>query len=401
MALFSYRAMNPTGKVVSGRLDAMNVVDLELRLKRLDLDLITHSLASQGTSFLHTRRIKRTELITFCFHLEQLMQSGVPILESLADLRDTVDDIKFREIIANLVESIEGGLGLSEAMAHHPDTFDTVFISLIRAGEQSGRLPQVLEKLTENLKWQDEIAAQTKKILMYPAFMGAIIMGAITIMLGKIVPDLVTVIRNLSPVLPLQTRILISLSNFFKDYWYLIIGTPVLIFIALKIVLKTNPAARMRLDGLKLQLPFIGPILHKIILTRFATFFAMMYAAGINILECLQAAEKMAGNRVIEEGLKQVGRQIADGQGVTQAFTSVQLFPPLVLRMLRVGEATGALDRALANVSYFYNREVKESIARAQSIIEPALTLILGLLFGWVALSVLGPIWDVIGNVKF
>jgi len=400
MALFSYRAMNRQGKVVSGRLDAMNVIDLELRLKRLDLDLITHSPAGASSLF-RGRGVKRPELITFCFHLQQLMQSGVQILEALGDLRDTVDDSSFREIIANLVESIEGGVALSDAMAQHPDTFDTVFVSLIRAGEQSGQLPEVLEKLTENLKWQDEIAAQTKKILMYPAFMGCIILAAIALMMGKIVPDLVQVIRTLTPVLPLQTRILIAISSFFKNYWYLLIAFPVCTFLIVKIMLKTNQNARMRFDSLKLKLPFLGPILRKIILTRFATFFAMMYASGINILDCIHAAEKMAGNRVIEDGLQRVGRQIAEGQGVTQAFTSVQLFPPLVLRMLRVGETTGALDRALNNVSYFYNREVKESIARAQTIIEPALTLFLGLLFGWVALSVLGPVWDVISNVKF
>ncbi|MES2354572.1 MAG: type II secretion system F family protein [Pseudomonadota bacterium] len=400
MALFSYRAMNPLGKVVSGQLDAMNVIDLELRLKRLELDLITHNSVTRKTSLMGGRRVKRTELITFCFHLEQLMQAGVQILEALADLRDTINDNSFREIIANLVESIEGGVTLSEAMAQHPDTFDSVFVGLIRAGEQSGQLPQVLEKLTENLKWQDEIAAQTKKILMYPAFMGVIIFVAIAIMLGKIVPDLVQVIRNLTPVLPLQTRILISASNIFKSYWYIFLALPIVSFAGIKLLLRTSAAAALRWDAWKLRIPFIGPILHKLILTRFATFFAMMYASGINILDCLQAAEKMAGNRYIENGLQRVGRQVAEGQGLSQAFTSVQMFPPLVLRMLRVGETTGALDRALANVSYFYNREVRESISRAQSLIEPALTVILGLLFGWVAMAVLGPIWDVISSVK-
>ena len=400
MAQFSYRAMNPQGKLISGSLDAMNVIDLELRLKRLDLDLVTQSLSTRPR-LTRARRVRRTELITFCFHLEQLMRSGVPILEALSDLRDTVNDNAFREILANLVESIEGGLSLSGAMAQHPETFDTVFISLVRAGEQSGQLPHVLEKLTENLKWQDEIAAQTKKVLMYPAFMGIVILVAIGIMMGKIVPELAQVIKTLTPELPLQTRVLIAISNFFKNYWYVLIIVPGAVYGGVLFALKTSPAARMRLDALKLRLPFIGPILHKLILTRFATFFAMMYASGINILDCLQAAEKMAGNRVVEDGLQRVGRQIAEGQGVSQAFASVQLFPPLVLRMLRVGETTGALDRALANVSYFYDRDVKETIARAQGVVEPTLTVILGVLFGWVALSMLGPVWSVIGNVKY
>src|SRR5258706_11545521 len=365
MALYAYRAMTPQGRIVSGNLDASNPTDLELRLRRLELDLVTQRLASTST-LLRGRRIKRVELITFCFHLEQLMRSGVPIIEAISDLRDTLTQGGFREVVSNLVESIEGGLSLSEAMALHPTAFDSVFIGLIQAGEQSGQLPMVLAKLTENLKWQDELAEQTKKLLMYPAFVGSVILGAITVMMVKIVPDLVNVIRTLAPELPPQTRMLIAISQVFKDWWPLILGAPLVVVVALALLVQRSPGARLRFDAMKLKLPFFGPILFKLILARFATFFAMMYSSRVNLLECLQAAERMTGNRMVEETLREAGRQIADGAGISQAFLNVQLFPPLVLRMLRVGETTGALDKALENVAYFYDRDVRGSIARAQ-----------------------------------
>jgi type IV pilus assembly protein PilC len=163
---------------------------------------------------------------------------------------------------------------------------------------------------------------------------------------------------------------------------------------------RTNPAVRYQIDRLKLAMPVSGEILRKIILSRFASIFALMYASGITILDAIRSSEEITGNVVIQEGLKLAGQQIGEGKNVTAAFQEIGLFPPLVVRMLRVGESTGALDTALLNVSYFYNREVRESIAKIQVMIEPALTVFLGLILGWVMLSVLGPIYDVITKIK-
>jgi len=157
---------------------------------------------------------------------------------------------------------------------------------------------------------------------------------------------------------------------------------------------------RYQLDRFKLSLPVAGEIVRKIILSRFASIFALMYSSGITILDAIRSSEETAGNLVIQEGLKLAGERIREGKSVTAAFQEVGLFPPLVVRMLRVGESTGALDKALLNVSYFYNREVRESISKIQVMIEPALTVILGAILGWVMLSVLGPIYDVITKIK-
>lgn len=399
MSIYAYKAMDLNGRMVFGRMDAINAVDLEMRLKRMDLDLINGDPVKQGG--FGGVRITRRELIAFCFHLEQLARSGVSIIESLSDLRDSLDNPRFREVLADLIESVEGGKTLSQALAAHPKVFDGVFVSLIMAGEETGNLPDVLQSLTESLKWQDELAAQTKKLIMYPAFLGVVVVLVTLFMMLYLVPKMVGFIKNMGQEIPIQTRILIATSDFFVNYWYLALGLPILAAISIAIAVKTNPQAQRRFDAAKLSFPWVGEILKKIILSRFAGVFAMMYASGISVLDSIRTTQGIVGNSVIREGLEQVEQMIGDGQNITVAFQNVGLFPPLVIRMLRVGENTGSLDTALTNVSYFYNRDVRESIARVQAMIEPAMTMVVGLILGWVMLAVLGPIYDTITKLKF
>ncbi len=399
MALYAYKAINPSGRTVLGRLDAINLVDLEMRLKRMELDFVNGNTVKES-NLLGQGKVPRREIINFCFHLEQLARAGVPIIEGLTDLRDSLETPRFREVLAGMVESIEGGKTLSQAMDEYPRVFDEVFTSLIRAGEETGNLSDVLKSLNESLKWQDELAAQTKKLIMYPAFMGLVVIGVVFFMMIYLVPKMVGFINNMGQQIPLQTKILIATSNFFVNYWYIVVLLPVAVTIGINFAIRTNPKARHRFDGAKLKIPMLGEILRKIILSRFASVFAMMYASGISILESIKTTEKVVGNSVIREGLEQAGQLIADGLNVTAAFQRVGLFPPLVIRMLRVGENTGGLDTALMNVSYFYNRDVKESIERVQTMIEPVMTIIVGIILGWVMLAVLGPIYDTISKLK-
>jgi len=399
MPLFNYKAIDANGKAILGQIDALNVVDLELRLKRMSLDLVVGGPTKRAGAF--GRAIKRPDLINFCFHLEQLTSAGVPLIEGLTDLRDSVENPRFREVISGLIEGIGGGQNLSGALANYPEVFSPVFRSLVKAGEDTGRLPEVLRSLTENLKWEDEITAQTKKLIMYPAFVGVVVLAVTFFLMIYLVPQMVSLIKNMGQTIPAHTRLLIAVSNFLVGYWWLVILLPVVAFFGLKFAARTNPTVRYRIDAFKLNVPVVGPILRKIILSRFASVFALMYSSGITILDAIRSSEETAGNLVIQEGLRAAGQEIADGKNVTAAFQDVGLFPPLVVRMLRVGESTGGLDTALLNVSYFYNREVRESIAKIQVMIEPTLTVVMGILLGWVMLSVLGPIYDTIAKMKY
>jgi type IV pilus assembly protein PilC len=399
MAAFEYKAINDDGKTVFGRIEAANDSDLEIRLARMGLEMIRCKPATRREWRLGSGKVGRQELIAFCFHLEQLTRAGVPILEGLTDLRDSVVNPRFREVIAGLIEDIEGGKTLSEALARCPAIFSKVFHSLIRAGEQSGLLPDVLRNLTESLKWQDELAAHTKKIVMYPAFVATVVLGVLFFMMIYLVPQLTSFIASVGQELPLHTRALIVVSDFVINYWYLILAAPPALFFGIRHLARVNAQARYRVDGFKLRIWPVGPIYAKILLSRFASNFALMFGAGITVLDALRISEQLVDNKVVEEALQRVQRQIGEGVGLTSAFENTGLFPPLVIRMLRVGENTGALDEALANVSYFYNRDVRESIEKVQALIEPALTVVLGLLLGWVMLSVLGPIYDILGKI--
>ncbi len=397
--LFDYKAVSLEGRMTYGRLDAINLVDLEMRLKRMNLDLITGS-PIQHRALFGTQRVPRPELINFCFHLEHLTRAGVPILEGLTDLRDSVDHPRFREVMAGLIEGIEGGLTLSQAMSAHPEIFSQVFGNLIRAGEASGQLPDVLASLAESLKWEDELASHTKRLLMYPAFVATIVLSATFFLMIYMVPQLKLFVKNMGQVLPPHTQLLFFVSDLLVGYWYVFLALPIIAVIALQAVLRSNPLARIRLDGIKLRLPVIGPILKKIILSRFANTFAMLYASGIPVLESIRTTQSIVGNHVVRKALERVEQSIREGQNVAGAFRDVGMFPPLVVRMLRIGESTGGLDKALLNVSYFYNRDVKESVGKAQALIEPMLTLFMGALLGWIMLSVIGPIYDVISKIK-
>ena len=400
MALFAYRAVDEEGRISSGSLDATNAIDLELRLRRLGLDLVTFESVKRSVAA-RSRHVTRPELITFCVHLSPLLRAGVNIIEALTDLRDTVDNPGFRQVVAGLIEDIEGGLRLSDALANHPYIFDGVFVALVRAGEQSGQLNEVLDELAENLKWQDEMASQAQRALIYPAIVLVVVVAVIFVLMIFLVPQLAVTFKSLVPKLPKETELLIAVSNVFVKWWYLLLGVPLAAGIAVFVAARTNDAMQHRIDQLSIQLPVIGPIRYKIMLARFSTFFAMLYRSGISVLDCIQICEKIMGNRVMEQALQRVGRSISEGQGISQAFNATKLFPPLVLRMLRVGESTGGLDTALLNVSYFYNREVRESMGRLQALIGPATTMLLGLLIVAILYTIFLPLYDVISKIKF
>lgn len=399
MALFAYRAVDSTGRTLRGELEALNVIDLEMRLKRMELDLVTGE-PSRGGMTLGARRVPVRERIHFCFHLEQLTRAGVPIIEALADLRDSTEHPYFRQVIASVVESIEGGRSFSQALGEHGKVFNGVFCALVRAGEASGSLPDVLREITESLKREDELSSFIGKLVIYPAIVLLVTLGAVITSMVFVVPQLTKLFQSTGFALPLQTRILIAISDIVVHYWPLLLSGSIAFMIMLAAWIRTSPRAARRFDRLKLGIPVAGDVYRKIILSRFATLFAMMYSSGIAIIDIIRVAQDIVGNREMRAALERVEQGIAEGQNVTAAFGAARIFPPLVIRMLRVGEHTGSLETALKSVSYFYERDVKEAVERLQKFLEPALAVLLGGLMLWIASSILGPVYDIITKMK-
>jgi type IV pilus assembly protein PilC len=402
MPSFEYKAIDKTGQPARGGLDAVNEVDLELRLRRMGLDLITCKQVDRRTKSIGAGgAITRQDLINFCFDMEQMVRSGIPILDGLRDMRDSIDSPRFREVLTVMTEDMEAGNVLSQCMSTHPEAFDRVFISLIRAGEQSGQLPEVFQNLAETIRWQDELLSQTRRLLMYPAFTLVVVLGVMAALLIFLVPQIAQLFKSMGMALPMQTKILLAVSGFAKDFWLSIVLLPTVAVITLLIVVKRSTKAAYLWDHAKLHIPVIGPIIQKIIMSRFTNTFGLMYRSGITVLDAIRISEDVVGNRVVADGLNRAVQQVASGEGLTDTFHNLGLFPPLVIRMLRVGESTGALDTALANVTYFYNRDVKDAVDKGMKMLGPALTLILGGMIAFVIWAVLGPVYDILGKMKF
>lgn len=401
MALYKYKAVDRDGKIRNGNLDAVNEADLEKRLLKLKLELVRASIAVEARIGIGQPKVDKRELILFCVHMGQLTRSGVKLLDGLTDLRDSVEHPKFKEVVANLIERIEGGSSLSDALDNYPKIFDTLFVNLVRAGEASGELSSVFDSLADMIKWQDELSQSTRKLLIGPMMVGGVVLLVTIILMVYLVPQLVDFIVNMGEELPLHTRALIATSNAMINFWYLWLIGPPAAFIILKTLMLTSDKARYQADAIKLNIWQIGPVLQKLTLSRFANFFSMLYAAGIPVLRSLEIAEGIVDNRVIRGALVQARQDIEQGDPISESLATTGMFPPLVLRMLKIGETTGQLDKALLNVSYFYERDIKDSIDRIQTLIQPTMTTVLGLLLGWVMLSVMSPIYGSFSNMQF
>ncbi|RKZ34484.1 MAG: type II secretion system F family protein, partial [Gammaproteobacteria bacterium] len=266
MPQMQYKAMDENGRTSVGVVEAVNVADLEMRLSRMGLDLI--NFKERGVKRSRAGRIPHRDMIGFTFHLEQLITAGVPLVDGLVDLRDSTENPRMREVMAGMIESIEGGKTLSGAMEEYPQMFDDVFVNLIKAGEFSGQLGEVLRSITENLKWQDEQAEQVKKLLTDPVIVGAVVTGVVFFLMTYLVPQLVGFMENMGQTLPMHTQVLIMVSAAFVTYWYLFLITPVLGFMGLLTLIRLSPSVAYAVDDLKLRVWVIGPLMKKIILAR-------------------------------------------------------------------------------------------------------------------------------------
>ncbi|MBF0134605.1 MAG: type II secretion system F family protein [Magnetococcus sp. DMHC-1] len=402
MPNYSYRTTDQNGKIRQGRMEAANLDDLEFRLDRLGLMLISHKVIgekAQGKSLFRRSGVGRKEILLFCFHMEQLTRAGVPILEGLTGFRDGVENPRLKEVAVSLVEDIEGGKTLSDALGAHPQLFSSIFVQLIRMGERTGQLDTIFKNLADSLKWEDELMAQAKKVMIYPTVVGLVVAGLVFFLMIFLVPQLMEFITGMGEEPPLHTLALIATSNFMVAWWPVLVSLPVGAIAAIKFFRRVSKGFRRGHDAFKLRIWLFGPLNRKIILVRFSNAFALMYKAGITVLECIRICEGLVGNLAVQEALEQARQHVSDGKDITGSFGEVGIFPPLVLRMLHVGESTGGLDISLRNVSYFLDREVKETIGRLETMIEPTLTLILAFILGWVILSVLGPIYNIIAKL--
>ena len=401
MPIFKYKAVDHTGKVIQGTIDAGNVADLELRLEKMNLDLVSSKEKRADADIFGRNKISRRDLINFSFHLEQLTRSGVPIIDGLTDLREGEENPGFRDVISSVIEAIEGGNTFSQALSMYSKVFDNVFVSLIKVGEKSGQMESVLADITETLKWQDEIIAKARKAVTYPAVIGTLIFSVIMFLMIFVVPDIMNAIIGLGGEIPFHSRALMATSEFLVNYWYLVIMTPFAVFFVLRYFYQTNDEFHFKMDGILLNIWLFGEISEKIKISRFTRYFALMFASGITVLDAIKLSKSVVSNRVLEDGIDRAWVQISEGGSISESFQNIGIFPPLVIRMLRVGESTGRMDESLKNVSYFFERDINDKMDTMEPVLQTALLATIGMVVLWLIVSVFGPMYDTISTIDF
>jgi len=400
MPAYNYYAINDVGRKTRGVVVADNELDLESRLKQIGLDLVdAKEVAAKRSSRFSRIRIK--DLIILCMHLEQLDRAGVPLHDALADVRDSTESAKLRDVMTGIYEAVKNGSMLSKAMAAYPRIFSDVFTGLIAAGEKTGNLAASFMHLGEHLKWSAEIKRKIKKATRYPLALVIVISIVISILMIFVVPKLVDFIVNQGFSIPLHTRALIATSYAFEHYWYIILGIPVIIFILLMMAYRSSENFAYKVDNVLLKTPVIGPVIRKIDMARFTHFFAVTFNSGIDVLESLESAKGVVGNRVLKHSIELVKNNVMDGNSLTSSLRLSNQFPMLVIRMFKVGEDSGNMSEALENINFFYSREVNDSVEAMVGMIQPTLTVVMGVIIFWVIAAVFGPLYESFSKMKF
>jgi type IV pilus assembly protein PilC len=399
MANYKFKAIDSKGKIQRGLLRAKNDLEASYKLENQGYVLISLDVQSYDRLRLGRSVITSRELINMVFHLEQLTKSGIPLIDGLSDLRDSAPNGYFHDVMVGLVEEIESGLSFSEGLAQFPNDFDTVFVSLIAVGEESGELPKVLKQMGENLRWSDELMAKAQQVLMYPAIVGFVVLTVTIFMMVYLVPKIIHFVEEMGGAIPAHTAILIAVSNFMVDYWWTLLAIPLGIVLFFRFLGKMKPEVQLFVDRFVVSIPIFGVISFKIKLARLSTYMALLYSSGITVLRSLEICENLMGNKYMAESIRETRGFIAEGHTISEGFIKSHMFPPLVIRMIKVGETTGNLDEAMMNVSYFYDREVQDAIDKIEPAINPLLTVFMGTMLGWIMLSVLGPVWDAVATI--
>lgn len=401
------------GRPIRGVVSATGEVDLYNQLQSAGLELIDCSVLGGKKGFSlgapKLQKVRLRDLVQFFIHMEQMQSAGVPLLDALADIRDTTENTSLRDIMSDVYRDVSDGSALSESMARHPKVFKPLYISLIEAGEETGDLTSSYLQLVKYLKWVDAMQTKIRKATRYPIIVTAVVLFTIVFMMSMVVPQIVGFLKFLNMELPWFTVALIATSNFFVEPFFKIFGlpvyggivvlvTPIIIFLIIKTLKKSSADVAYRIDAFYLSLPLVGSLIRKITIARYAQTFAALFFSGIDVVNALKSSRGTVSNLVMLDAMESVEGYVQAGTPLSEAFNASGEFPSMVVRMVKVGEESGNLTVVLNQVSEFYTHDVDEAIEGLIEMIQPTLTAILGLMIAWIAVGSLGPIYMNLGN---
>ena len=389
------------GEVRSGEMEAQDEQSVRSRLSQMGLEVgkvkkkpKEFHLAIPGLGGVSSK-----DILVFTRQFSVMIDAGLPLVQGLDIIGSQADNPAFRKVLLDVKARVEAGSTFADALAEHPKAFDELFVQLVRAGEVGGILDTILQRLGAYIEKNEKLKRRVKGAMVYPAIVLAVAVAVLIVLIGYVVPVFEKMFKDFGGALPAPTQFLVDLSFGFRNRWYLFLGVPVALFVAFRALLRTDKGRR-RWDALVLKLPVFGPVVRKVAVARFTRTLGTMLSSGVPILDALEIVARSAGNKTVERAILYTRAKISEGKNVAGPLAETKVFPPMVVQMIGVGEATGAMDAMLNKIADFYDDEVDVAIAALTSMIEPLMMVFLGSTVGFFMVAMYLPIFSMAGNIK-
>lgn len=396
-----YKATTKEGKLLQGLLDAKDINEAAnyLRAKNLIPIDIARTDDKPWANLPFLKKIKQSDLVLFTRQLSSMLSSGLTLMRALEILKDQMENPQMSEVVTSIINEVQEGKTLAQAIEKHPKVFTPIYVSIIKAGEQSGLLDKVLSRLADNLEKQAKLASTIKSALMYPIIVIILMAVVMGVMMIFVIPQLTVLYTNLNVPLPLPTQIMVGLSSFTITFWPVILAVWAVIIIGYRRWAKTVDG-RLIIDTIILKLPVFGRLISLTILAEFSRTFGLLVGTGTLVVEALAETADTTGNVLFKNAILDVSKQVEKGVTVGDSMAYYPLFPPLLIQLVKIGEQTGKVDDTLIKASEYFEREVDQTVKTLTTAMEPFIMIILGIGVALLIISVITPIYSLISSIQ-
>ncbi len=374
---------------VEARLRQMGIEPTRVRKKPKEIHLTIPGIGGVTTK----------DILVFTRQFSVMIDAGLPLVQALDIIGSQADNLAFRKVLVAVKSKVEAGSTFADALADHPKVFNELFVQLVRAGEIGGILDTILQRLGAYIEKNEKLARRVKGAMTYPAVVLVVAIGVVAALIGFVVPTFEKMFRDFGGTLPAPTQFLVDLSKSFRSTWYWWVIIPVALVVAFKLSTKKGRGQEIW-HGIVLKMPLFGPLARKVSVARFTRTLGTMISSGVPILDALEIVAKSAGNRVVEKAILYVRTKISEGKNIASPLAETKVFPPMVVQMIGVGEATGAMDAMLGKIADFYDDEVDVAVASLTSMLEPLMMVVLGGIVGYFMIAMYLPIFSLAGAIK-
>ena len=411
MHAYSYKAKRPNGETVTGSLNAQNESDAVGDLRRQGLIVISVAPQKGGLASkelfsvgkkkgkLGRARVKTQDMVVFTRQLSTMISAGIPLVESIEILAEQASNLGFRATLEDIAANVRAGKDLSQALGAHPRIFPNIYVNMVKAGEASGQLDIVLTRLAEYQEASAKLKGEIKSAMTYPIVSLVMVLGITLFLLVFIIPKFKEMFYSLNVELPAITRALLATSLFLQQYFLYWVLAATLVCIGLWRYVKTERGGTQK-DWLVLRLPIFGPLFSKVSISRFSRTFATLIQSGVPILGALEIVAQTCGNRIVARAITEASESVRQGETLGDPLAKSKVFPPMVTRMISIGEKTGALETLLEKISDFYDQQVKSTVESLTSLIEPIMIGLMGFLVGGMVMAIFLPIFKMVGALS-